>query len=181
MLELLDAIRVLALREAWAASHDPVDPKSPRHSPEYEIRRIFRAYSKRFHTPLHAVYELPLSFVLEHYFEDVYEDMAARDDAESDAAWQKEIDLVTEEPEERRERVVRELADRRVGDKFHEDVSKQAQEDFLRDRQSKGTDKKDDGKSLGGARQAAEDEIRLPGVTRGAEIGPKSIKMRFGP
>lgn len=40
----------------------------------YFIRRAMRAYSRNFHTPLSAVEELPLEYVLQTYFEMVYEE-----------------------------------------------------------------------------------------------------------
>jgi hypothetical protein len=37
--------------------------------PEYLLRRIFRWYSTTYHTPLHQVEELPIEYVLQHFFE----------------------------------------------------------------------------------------------------------------
>lgn len=36
------------------------------------LREIFREYSKMFYTPLHVVEDLPLEFVLLHYYENKY-------------------------------------------------------------------------------------------------------------
>jgi hypothetical protein len=38
-------------------------------SDQYHERRIRREYSTTFHTPLHEVYKLSLSFVLQNYYE----------------------------------------------------------------------------------------------------------------
>jgi hypothetical protein len=46
----------------------------------YYLRRIFRWYSRNFHTPLHVVGELPLEDVLEAYYEDNYEHLTSDDD-----------------------------------------------------------------------------------------------------
>ncbi len=39
----------------------------------YEMRRIFRWYSRTFHTPLEEVEEIPIQKVLVHYFESEFE------------------------------------------------------------------------------------------------------------
>jgi len=66
-----DALKLLALRAV-------MKPDA-----EAQYRSICRWYSKTFHTPLHAVDELPEEDVLTAYFEDRYEDMeeAEREDA----------------------------------------------------------------------------------------------------
>lgn len=66
----LGAVRILAAAEATA--------KAP--SPEFILREIMRAYSERFHTPLHVVETLPLHDVLQHHYEALYSDLAANDD-----------------------------------------------------------------------------------------------------
>lgn len=42
---------------------------------EAAFRKIFREYSREFHTPLHEVADLPLEDVLTAYFESKFEDM----------------------------------------------------------------------------------------------------------
>lgn len=42
---------------------------------DYAMRKIFRWYSKTFHTPLHVVEELPTEYILQHYWESQYEDL----------------------------------------------------------------------------------------------------------
>ena len=43
---------------------------------EYNIRYIFRWYSKEFHTPLHVVETIPMEDILQNYFECNYERMS---------------------------------------------------------------------------------------------------------
>ncbi|GAC1696258.1 MAG: hypothetical protein NVS9B9_18800 [Ktedonobacteraceae bacterium] len=64
---------------------------------DYNLRYVFRWYSKTFHTPLHTVERLPLDFILEHYFEDSVEQM-------SPEARHKKVRelLLTQEERERR-------------------------------------------------------------------------------
>jgi len=59
------ALRLVALDNATAE-------KPPQ---EYQLRRVFRWYSRTFHTPLHEVWDLPLHDILVHYFEAHYEEM----------------------------------------------------------------------------------------------------------
>lgn len=46
---------------------------------EYNIRYIFRWFSREFSTPLHVVETLPLEDVLTHYYECLYEDLSHED------------------------------------------------------------------------------------------------------
>lgn len=46
---------------------------------EYNIRYIFRWFSREFSTPLHVVETLPLEDVLTHYYECLYEDQSSED------------------------------------------------------------------------------------------------------
>lgn len=39
------------------------------------LRAVFRGYSKAFHTPLHEVEGLPLEYVLQHFWENYYENL----------------------------------------------------------------------------------------------------------
>jgi hypothetical protein len=91
-----DAIRIRALRGVW--------------KPDYEasLRRIFRWYSEKFHTPLHEVQDLPIEDVLLNWFEVHYESL------EPDEKHNLAIHLL-ETPEERRRR---EAADRSAEDEF---------------------------------------------------------------
>lgn len=42
---------------------------------DHERRRIMRWYSEKYHTPLHDVWDLPIEFVLQAYYEDTYDSM----------------------------------------------------------------------------------------------------------
>ena len=42
-----------------------------------QIHHIMRWWSREFSTPLHLVEELPLDYILQHYYEDCYENMSA--------------------------------------------------------------------------------------------------------
>ena len=61
MYDTLDAVRIKAMRASIRPDEDAI------------IRRISRWYSREFHTPLHTLEELPLEFILLHYFEEIYE------------------------------------------------------------------------------------------------------------
>lgn len=63
----LDAVLTRRRRKAG----DPIDP-------DYEMRRVCREYSERFHTPLADVYDLPIDDVLRDYWEAAYEDLGER-------------------------------------------------------------------------------------------------------
>jgi len=86
------ALRILAL-EAVRNSSD--------WSSQY--RRVCRWYSKTFHTPLHTVIDLDEVFVLQTYYEEMYEGL-------DDADWRKEARDAIETPEERAAREAREAA-----------------------------------------------------------------------
>jgi len=81
-------------------------------TPEYYYRKICRWYSKEFSTPLKGVYDLPMDFVLEHYYESFLEknsynevfDIAVQEylpeiAAEEDKAAQEYADSLVEEQE----------------------------------------------------------------------------------
>ncbi len=62
------AIRAIALRNVLKAD-----------SEDFLIRKVFRSYSKTFHTPLYLVESLPLQDVLLAFFEDLFESMEKAD------------------------------------------------------------------------------------------------------
>lgn len=72
---------------------------------EYYIRRIIRWYSKTFHTPIQAVQEIPVEYILREYFEERYENMEEED---------RDIELeeITETEEQRKERLAQEDAEK---------------------------------------------------------------------
>jgi hypothetical protein len=61
-MEFYQALQICCLRSVMTADN------------EYEIRKIFRWYSKEFHTPLHEVEILPLDDVLVSFWESHYEE-----------------------------------------------------------------------------------------------------------
>lgn len=85
-------VRTIALR-------DVLDQRG-----DFVLRRICRWYSKTFSTPLHEVEEMPLEYVLQHYFECMWEKLDA-DEIEEE----KRKILLTEE-EEFREMLAKDAA-----------------------------------------------------------------------
>lgn len=61
----LTAIRLIALRTVVEETDY-----------DYQLRKVFRWYSQNFHTPLDAVYSIPIDDVLQHYYEWNYEQIA---------------------------------------------------------------------------------------------------------
>ena len=66
----------------------------------YHYRRICRWFSSRFHTPLDVVEKMPVEYVLQHFFEDNYENMTK-------AARRKEAVQLTETEEEKEKRIAK--------------------------------------------------------------------------
>jgi hypothetical protein len=64
-------------------------------------RYVCRWFSSKFATPLMDVYDMPIDFVLQHYFEDMYENMSKED------RYTRTIELI-ESPAERQERLRKE-------------------------------------------------------------------------
>lgn len=64
---VIDAIQKSAL---WAV----VSPDG-----DAVLRNLFRWYSKTFHTPLADVEDIPIEFILQHYFETQYEELEEED------------------------------------------------------------------------------------------------------
>lgn len=90
-----DAVRVLQLKAMQAV----LKPDSASY-----LRQIHRWFSKTFATPLSAVYDLPVDFVLQHYYESHYWEMedkeravVVRDLTETEA--EKTARLIAEEAE----------------------------------------------------------------------------------
>jgi hypothetical protein len=103
-----EAVRLAALQVVFDSRR-----KKPKEvDPEYYLRRIFRWYSKTFATPLHEVEELPLSDVLQHYWEEHYEDMAKDSSSEKPGSGMERLNAerldAIEDPEVLRERQMRE-------------------------------------------------------------------------
>lgn len=61
MYDILDAVRIQAMRATIRPDEEAI------------IRKICRWYSREFNTPLHTLDELPIEYILLHYFEEMYE------------------------------------------------------------------------------------------------------------
>jgi hypothetical protein len=97
-----DQIILVAIRNAYYAQTRRL-AKTP---PDYQLRRVFRDYSQRFHTPLHVVETLPLEDVLTHYWEAYYEEATKPEDIMVD------ILRMVKDPEDlRREQETEDAAD----------------------------------------------------------------------
>ena len=72
-MDRLRAIQIIALKEVL----------SDKQSQDFQLRSIFRWYSKTFHTPLHIVEELPEFDILQAYFEDQYEQLNQSDQGQT--------------------------------------------------------------------------------------------------
>lgn len=70
-MDLFTAIQVQAIRDVLAFRRDT----KVREDSQYPLRRIFRWYSKTFHTPLHEVGDLPMEDVMRAYWEEHFEEM----------------------------------------------------------------------------------------------------------
>lgn len=71
-------------------------------SREYDLNRIFRGYSRKFYTPLHVVYTLPLQDVLTAYFDDLFENM------DPDQLEDMRIELIKSEEDKAKEKAAEE-------------------------------------------------------------------------
>ncbi len=89
---LIDAVRLVALREVFNGRRP--EPKDG--DPYYPLRRIFRAYSEAFNTPLHEVECLPLSDVVQHHFEHLFEQLSDDDLKEAVAKTVEDLDRLIE-------------------------------------------------------------------------------------
>lgn len=71
---LTAALHWAALRDVYFSNRNLKGVDS-----DYELRQIFRWYSKTFSTPLHQVVELPLEDVLRAWYEEEFEGMKEED------------------------------------------------------------------------------------------------------
>jgi hypothetical protein len=141
-------------------------------SPDYAVRAIMRAYSKKFHTPLHEVCELPIEFVLRAYYEEVFEELEDKDLEET----ARELGMTEEEERAERARkdveeveVFRDLEDERRGQQAAKKIEEVAQHlsktaTIMREMISK---------------QGSEAE--LPDLRTSEKPLPERITMRFEP
>lgn len=65
--ELIEGMRLAALSKALRPDY------------EYFLRRIFRRYSEKYHTPLHEVQKLPLLYVMQNFYEGYFEGLSEED------------------------------------------------------------------------------------------------------
>lgn len=65
---------------------------------DYYVRRIFRWYSKTFHTPLEEAFNMPIEIILSHYFEEYFEGLEQED-------LDDQLVEMTETDEQRKERL----------------------------------------------------------------------------
>ncbi len=61
-------VELIALRDVYLSKLG-----LPGVSKDYTLRKIFREYSKLFHTPLHEVHDLPVEFVVHAWLEEHFE------------------------------------------------------------------------------------------------------------
>lgn len=170
----------------------------PDTDPDYELRRIFRWFSKTFNTPLAQVYGLPLDEVLQHYYEARYEELEDAEPEDNDQDQRpyliRERDILCETAEERQIRLVVEAEDKRIGDKFLRMVEAEeavkdkknkekpkAKEDFFKDSIRQETKMKKLGKQIDQTTEAfnkayleAPDELE-----EGLGAGNSDIEMKF--
>ena len=91
-MDLLTAIQLASMKAAEQPDHSAC------------LRRVFRSYSKTFHTPLHTVEELPVEVVLTAYYEELYSEMDPKDR-------ELEIAALLETEEQRKSRVAKKDSD----------------------------------------------------------------------
>lgn len=83
-----EAIQLIAFQLVWNSQKK----KFHELDGEYQLRRIFRWYSKAFSTPLHVVEELPLHDVIQSYWEEHYEGL-------NENELEQERSALTEDPD----------------------------------------------------------------------------------
>lgn len=124
-ISLSKALRILALKSV-------LDPDV-----DYYYRKIFRWYSKEFHTPLHIVDDLPLEDVLQAYYESRYEDVNNDDDS---TKLMDELQELTETEKERLRREMEGDSKKVADDDYLSKVIKEEMEKKLKHEPSKGLD-----------------------------------------
>lgn len=68
-------LELVALRDVYLSKLRKYDQVSP----DFDVRKIFREYSKIFHTPLHVVQTLPIEDVALAWLEEVFESYTVED------------------------------------------------------------------------------------------------------
>ena len=152
-LSLVKALKLIALKNV-------INPNE-----EAFLRNVQRWYSREFSTPLHTVSDLPLEDILLNYYEDHY---AALKDGDDESLWLKEMIMVTETPEERKERELNEESEL-VSD---EDFLRQVMEDEKKKKLNIEDHKHVEKPALKTNREMPEVELPRPEVMQ-------DIKMEF--
>ena len=95
----LDLVRCIQIDALWCVQRDLDDQSDG----DFTLRSIQRWFSKTFHMPLPHVEELPLPYVLQHYYEESYGDMSEWDFQEAvkrAIATKEEITQIRKEEQE---------------------------------------------------------------------------------
>lgn len=140
-LDLHEVCRLLAAQEVRRVQlHDPLDPDSPPPpSGAFALRRIKRRFSQWFHTPLPLVDELPLDYVLQHYYDHLYDEMAGADSDGTEGAtdrWHEELDRLADTPVEAAQRARLELVERKSNEEYHRSVEAEARAQLAAERET---------------------------------------------
>lgn len=166
-MDYFKACRALALHAV--ISDDP--------APDYSLRRVFRWYSEKFHTPLHLVEELPVHDILQHYYEATFEDMAAEP-----AKLRDELIELSESDEEAEARQLKRERDAIEEFKFARDLAAEAkaQEAASKAKAAKTQNQPKKPRVWAGPDAAIRRTPIEPAPQRSAEFeAPESIKMSF--
>ncbi len=167
-----------------------ISPEEEWPSEEYELRRIKREYSMRHLPGFMHVEDLPLDYLLQHYYEAIYDEMSESRDPEGAHAWNTELEELAESPEQRMVRLREEAEFHRGND---EAVEKLRREEAEKDKlygpvQLPGQDRPGERKGSGlGERGFAEAQREVASWGRGKGIGEtnlpggRSINMKFPP
>lgn len=98
---------------------------------DYQLRYIFRWYSKTFSTPLHQVEELPLQDVLQAWYETQYDALVADDAREEDL--QNEMVELTETDEEAAARQMTESREQDEAEQFAKEIEEEERQKAVRE------------------------------------------------
>lgn len=91
----------------------------------YYVRKVFRYYSETWSTPLHEVYNLPIDFVLQHFFENVLEtEMRSKNDDE----WIDILKNIVESIAETKERLLAEKQSNAEDEEFLKKAEQEAEQ-----------------------------------------------------
>jgi succinate dehydrogenase flavin-adding protein (antitoxin of CptAB toxin-antitoxin module) len=96
--------------------------------PDYDawMRRVCRWYSKTFQTPLDRVEALPIDYVLQHYWESVYEELEGPEQSDK-------LQELLESPDDRKLRLERERIEE---DEFVAAVQEEVDKDIVKNKKN---------------------------------------------